>query len=307
MATSSLTAPHFTDEDAARAYLEGLRWPDGRICPHCAEVGRAYAAKRLGKYRCAANKCRKDFTVKVGTVFEASHIPLHNSLLAAYLLAASKKGMSSHQLMRMLGVTYKTARFMMLRLCEAMKAGTFTTPMGGDGKGVEVDETFIGKKSGAEVRRGYAHKNADLSLVEHGGRVMSFHVDGTRCKASASDPQGQHRRRNPHNDRRSRPIHQLKKHFVAHGFIRRGAEQWRKGDAYTNTLEGFFSVFKRGLIGVYRHCCEQHLHRYPAEFDFRCNHRAKLGITDLDRTHAILAGIEGKRLTYRRTGGAQAA
>src|SRR6185437_6847428 len=177
-AMTSLTDPQFTDEDAARSYLEGIRWPSGPVCPHCGTVNAAYATKRHGKYRCASKGCRKDFTVKVGTLFESSHIPLHKWLLAAYLLAASKKGMSSHQLMRMLGVTYKSAWFMTHRLREAMRSGTFDTPMGGAGKIVEVDETFIGRKAGvAKARGGYYHKMAVLTLVERGGRLMSFHIE----------------------------------------------------------------------------------------------------------------------------------
>jgi transposase-like protein len=172
-----LSAPHFTDETAAREYLERLRWPFGAVCPHCSSVGKAYATKRPGKYRCAEKECRKDFSVTVGTVFERSHIPLHKWLLAAYLLCSSKKGMSSHQLHRTLDITYKSAWFMTHRIREAMCTGTFS-PIGGSGKAVEVDETYIGRKDGKpKARGGYHHKRAVLSLVERAGEVRSFHVD----------------------------------------------------------------------------------------------------------------------------------
>ena len=298
---SAINAPHFTDEDAARSYLEGIRWPEGPVCPHCGTVGKAYATKRAGKYRCASKSCRKDFTVKVGTVFESSHIPLHKWLLAAFLLCASKKGMSSHQLMRMLGVTYKTAWFMTHRIREAMRNGTFAAPMGGAGVTVEIDETFIGRKPGTEVRRGYAHKNAILTLVQRGGTSRSFHVDGTSAAdllpiikvnilpgtSVMTDEAGQYAH--------------LAKHFATHGFTRHGAGEYVVGDVHTNTVEGFYSVFKRGMKGVYQHCSKKHLHRYVAEFDFRYSNRVRLGVNDVERTLIALRGIEGKRLTYRRT------
>lgn len=300
-----LTAPHFHDEDAARAYLEGLRWPSGPVCPHCGSVNKAYTTKRIGKYRCGSKECRKDFTVKVGTVFEASHIPLHKWLLAAYLLCASKKGVSSHQLMRMLDVTYKTAWFMTHRLREAMKTGLFTTPMGGAGKVVEVDETYIGRKPGVEMRRGYAHKNAVLTLVERGGPVISFHVDGTRAADLlpiitanvAADTRIM-------TDEAGQYAH-MGKHFASHQFTRHSTGEYVNLDdrsIHTNTVEGYYSIFKRGMIGVYQHCGEQHLHRYAAEFDFRYNTRTKIGFTDARRAEKLLAGIEGKRITYRRIG-----
>ncbi len=174
---SKLSAPHFTDEDAARKYLEAIRWPSGPVCPHCGTVKKPYTTKREGKYRCAEKECRKDYTVKVGTVFESSHIPLHKWLLAAYLLCSSKKGMSSHQLHRTLEVTYKTAWFLAHRLREAFRTGTFS-PIGGAGKAVEADETYIGRKAGVpKARGGFGHKRAVLALVERGGEVRSFHVD----------------------------------------------------------------------------------------------------------------------------------
>jgi transposase-like protein len=302
---SKLSAPHFTNEDSAREYLEKLRWPHGPVCPHCGTVGKAYATKRSGKYRCAEKECRKDFTVKVGTVFEDSKIPLHKWLLAAYLLCSSKKGMSSHQLHRTLDVTYKTAWFMTHRIREAMKTGMFS-PMGGSGKIVEADETFIGRKEGTKKQRGYAHKRPVLSLVERGGQVRSFHVDGTSTDdvmpilkaniaketALMTDEAGQYC--------------SADKHFASHGFTRHSAGEYVRGEIHSNTIEGYFSIFKRGMKGTYQHCGEKHLHRYLAEFDFRYNTRTRLGFDDTGRADAVLAGIAGKRLTYRRINGAQA-
>ncbi len=302
---SKLSAPHFTNEDAAREYLEKLRWPNGPVCPHCGVVDKAYATKRPGKYRCAEKECRKDFTVKVGTVFEDSKIPLHKWLLAAYLLCSSKKGMSSHQLHRTLEVTYKTAWFMTHRIRETMKTGMFS-PMGGSGKVVEADETFIGRKDGAKKQRGYAHKRPVLSLVERGGQVRSFHVDGTSTDdvmpilkaniaketALMTDEAGQYC--------------YADQHFASHGFTRHSAGEYVRGKIHSNTIEGYFSIFKRGMKGIYQHCGEKHLHRYLAEFDFRYNTRTLLGFDDTGRADAVLAGIEGKRLTYRRINRAQA-
>ena len=298
---SKLSAPHFTDETAATAYLEALRWPEGPVCPHCGTVNKAYATKRAGKWRCATRECRKDFTVRVGTVFESSHVALHKWLLAAYLLCSSKKGMSAHQLHRTLDVTYKTAWFMAHRLREAMRTGTFS-PMGGSGKVVEADETYIGRKEGTQVRRGYAHKRAVVSLVERGGKVRSFHVD----KATKASVQPIVRANIARESRlmtdESGLYHQISSAFAEHLSVVHSVGEYARGDAHTNTVEGFFSIFKRGFKGIYQHCGEHHLHRYLAEYDFRYNNRVAFGIDDLARMNTALAGAEGKRLTYRRIG-----
>lgn len=299
---SKLSAPHFTDEEAARVYLEALRWPSGAVCPHCGTVSKAYATKRPGKYRCAARECCKDFTVKVGTVFEASHIPLHKWLLAAYLLCLSKKGMSSHQLHRTLDVTYKTAWFMTHRIREATRTGSFA-PMGGSGKAVEVDETYIGRKAGVPVRRGYAHKRAVISLVERGGDVRSFHVDkATKTSVTPIVRKNIIRESRLMTDE-SGIYTKLGKEFADHQAVVHSGDEYVRGDAHTNTVEGFFSIFKRGFKGIYQHCGENHLHRYLAEYDFRYNNRVAFGIDDLTRMNNALAQVEGKRLTYRRIGG----
>ena len=295
---SALSAPFFHDEAAAYAKLEALVWPEGPVCPHCKGMERITTVKggRIGLRRCGP--CKKQFTVTVGTVFESSHVKLNLWLQAAHLLCSSKKGMSSHQIHRVLGVTYKTAWFMTHRLREAMRVGEFV-PFGGEGKVVEVDETFIGKKGDMPVRRGYAHKHALLTLVERGGTARTFHVDGTTAAhlvpiiraniaketAIMTDEAGQYAH--------------LADHFASHENVRHGAGEYGRGEVHTNTVEGFYSVFKRGMKGVYQHCSEKHLHRYAAEFDFRYNNRSALGIEDRARTEGALCGIIGKRLTYR--------
>ena len=298
---SKLTAPHFTNETAATAYLEAIRWPSGPVCPHCGTINKAYATKRPGKWRCASKGCRKDFSVRVGTVFESSHVPLHKWLLAAYLLCSSKKGMSAHQLHRTLDVTYKTAWFMAHRIREAMRTGTFS-PTGGSGKVVEADETYIGRKESIQVRRGYDHKRAIVSLVERGGKVRSFHVD--RATKASVQPIV---RANIDCETRlmtdeSGVYAKLSRDFAEHLRVVHSVGEYVRDDAHTNTVEGYFSIFKRGFKGIYQHCGEHHLHRYLAEYDFRYNNRVALGVDDLARMNTALEGAERKRLTYRRIG-----
>lgn len=297
---SILNAPYFQDEEAAYAKLESIIWPHGPVCPHCGTMEKIKRmggkATRPGLYKCYA--CRKQSRVTVGTVFEASHIKLHVWLQAVFLMCSSKKGISSNQLARVLGVTVKTAWFMSQRIREAMRTGPLA-PMGGAGAIVEIDETYIGNKKGYPVRRGVAHKNAVLTLVERGKGSRSFHVDGTSAadlmpilKANIAaetsvmtDEAGQYRH--------------LAREFASHGFTRHSAGEYGRGEIHSNTVEGFYSVFKRGMKGVYQHCGQQHLHRYLAEFDFRYNNRVKLGFDDSTRTDNALKGIIGKRLTYR--------
>lgn len=300
---SKLSAPHFHDEEAARAYLEGLRWPSGPVCPHCGVVDKAYATKRPGKYRCATKECRKDFTVKVGTVFEASHIPLHKWLLAAYLLCSSKKGISSHQLMRTLDVTYKTAWFLTHRVREAMRTGTFS-PIGGSGQVVEADETYIGRKAGTVARRGHGHKRTVVTLVERNGEARSFHVDNATIENVKPIVRKNVSRESRLMTDESALYTKLGKEFKGgHDFTTHSAGEYVRGDTHTNTVEGFFSIFKRGFKGIYQHCGEDHLHRYLAEFDFRYNNRSRFGIDDTRRMNIALVQAAGKRLTYRRIGG----
>ncbi|MBX9815493.1 MAG: transposase [Proteobacteria bacterium SG_bin5] len=315
---TNLTAPHFTDEDKAREHLEALRWPDGPVCPHCGSV----TAKRLpdqrgkpskahpegklrkGLYQC--NGCREQFTVTVGTVFEDSKIPLNKWLLATHLMCASKKGISAHQLHRMLGITYKSAWFMAHRIREAMTP-TDSDPMGGPGQDVEADETFFGKdKTAPESRTPFRNMNKIVSLVDRAtGRATSIVFSG---RLNAADLGSYIYTK---VDRSSRLLTDeaqyykaIGREFASHAFTTHARGEYvQKADrtAHTNTVEGFFGIFKRGMRGVYQHCGQQHLERYLAEFDFRYSNRTALGINDDERTVIALRGIAGKRLTYRRT------
>jgi transposase-like protein len=310
---SALSADHFHTEEAAFAYVEAKLWPAGPVCAHCKTSHRIGRLKgkttRPGLYKCYA--CRKPFTVRMGTVFESSHVPLRFWLQAIYLMCSSKKGISTRQLHRTFGGSMTTAWFLGHRIREAMKEIGIDEPFGGEGGIVEIDETFIGKKADVPVRRGYAHKHAVMSLVERrpeGSRVMSFHVGGTAAAdllpvILANVHSGSHIM----TDEAGQYRH-LNKHFASHEFTTHGRGEYvRDGYIHTNTVEGFYSVFKRGMIGVYQHCGEAHLHRYTAEFDFRHNNRVKLGIDDATRADIALKGVVGKRLTYRTVGGASTA
>jgi transposase-like protein len=299
---ADLQAPAFTDDNAAREAMEAVLWPNGPVCPRCratARIGKVSGkSARPGLHYCGG--CKRQFTVTVGTIFERSKVPLSKWWLAVHLLAASKKGMSSHQLMRMLGVTYQTAWFMTHRIREAMRAGGFLPPMGGEGAVVEADETFIGRKKGMPKRRSYAHKHAVLSLVERGGKVRSFHVDGTKAADVVPIIKENVARETRMMTDKAGQYGQLKKHFASHEAVHHGADEYVRGDVHTNTVENYYSVFKRGMKGVYQHCSEKHLHRYVAEFDFRHNNRSKLGVEDAQRRALVIQGARGKRLMYRR-------
>lgn len=305
------TSAYFHDEAAAREYLEAQRWPKGPVCVHCGGSERVYAVKanakarvREGLYQC--NDCGKQFTVTVGTCFEGSKVPLHKWLYATYLMCSSKKGVSSKQLERMLGVTYKTAWFMSHRIREAMKDGT-PGLLGGGGKVVEVDETYIGRDKTIKPKhekkgRGFHHKQKVLSLVERGGKVRSTHVPAVNAKTlrpilDAQLDQASH----VMTDEAAVYTATKPAMFETHEYVQHGIGEYVRGDVHTNTIEGYFSIFKRGMNGVYQHCSEQHLKRYLCEFDFRYNHREKLGYSDMERMNMALRGIEGKRITYRRT------
>lgn len=304
---SVLSSPHFHNEEAAYGFVEARVWPNGRVCPHCGVIDSSGKLKgkstRIGTYKCYA--CRKPFTVKVGTIFEASHVKLHIWLQAIFLLCSSKKGISSNQLHRTLGVTLKTAWFMGHRIREAMKSGDLA-PMGGFGSVVEVDETFIGHDKTVKPKyqkkgRGYAHKHKVLSLVDREtGQVRSMVVDDLKLSTLIpilrenieigtkvmTDEAGQYRN--------------LDREFP-HEFVSHGKGEYGRGPIHTNTIEGFFSIFKRGMKGVYQHCSKEHLHRYLAEYDFRYSNRSALGVEDEDRAERALRGIVGRRLTYRTT------
>lgn len=315
-----LDSPIFQDADKAREHLEAQRWPNGPICPHCGNANETRITKMEGKahrpglYNCM--ECREQFTVTVGTVFERSKIPLNKWLLATFLMTSSKKGMSAHQLHRMLGVTYKTAWFMAHRIREAMKEDVKSSgPLGGDGKTVEADETYIGKRDVPYVspsrkgrpftkkgKGGGAQKRTVVSLVERGGSVRSFHVQHA-TKAVVRDilVRNADRSSTLYTDE-SRLYTMTGEEYAKHETVNHSRKEYARGIVHTNTIENVFSVFKRGMIGVYQHCGEAHLHRYLAEFDFRYNRRAALKVSDTERHDQLLAMIEGKRLTYRRIG-----
>jgi transposase-like protein len=309
---SVLSRPEFHDEAKAFEHLERILWADGRACPHCGGVDRitkvtANPAKRirLGLWRCG--DCKRQFTIKVGTVFEHARLPLNKALQAVYLMTSSKKGISAHQLHRVLEVTYKTAWFLAHRIREAMRSGDLA-PFGGDGGIVEVDETFIGhdrtiKPKGDKKGRGFHHKHKVLALVDRNtGRSRCMVVDSLRAADLTpileenieyeahvmTDEAGQYKF--------------LDRSFARHDFVSHGRGEYGRGEIHTNTVEGAFSIFKRGMRGVYQHCAKKHLHRYVAEFEFRYNNRVANGFDDRERSEQALRGTVGKRLTYSSTG-----
>jgi transposase-like protein len=306
MSAANLQSPAFTNDDTAREAMEALMWPNGPVCPHCGcmgKIGRVEGkSARHGLYYCG--DCQKQFTVTVGTIFERSKVPLSKWWLAVHLLASSKKGISSHQLHRLLGVTYQTAWFMTHRIREAMKDGALS-PLGGEGDIVEIDETFIGRKEGEDKRQGFGHKNAVMTLVERGGSARSFHVDSIKAKDLAPIIKANVDRKSRVMTDEANHYTTIGKEFGAHDAVEHGRGEYgypgRDGVSVdTNTVEGFYSIFKRGMKGVYQHCGEKHLHRYLAEFDFRYSNRVKLGVTDTMRAAKIVEGAKGKRLMYRR-------
>lgn len=300
MSISVLNAKCFHDEAAAYAWVESRVWPEGPICPHCGGIDRISPMKgkstRIGAYKCY--QCRKPFTVKVGTVFEASHVPMRLWLQAMFLMCSSKKGISSNQLHRTLGLSLKTAWFVSHRIREAMRV-TGVGPMGGSGSVIEADETFYGQVEGEPKRRGTGHKHVILSLIERGGSARSFHVEGTRIADIAPVLRENIKRETTLMTDEGTYYREVGREFARHDTVNHKQDEYVRGDAYTNSAEGFFSIFKRGMTGTYQHCKEKHLHRYLTEFDFRFSNRVKLGIDDVARTEIALKGIVGKRLTYR--------
>lgn len=304
---ADLQNPIFQDEAKAREHLEALRWADGRFCPHCGEAEKtspvAGTSNRPGLYYC--NSCKKTFTVTVGTLFERSKVPLTKWVLAFHLMNASKKGMSAHQLHRMLGVTYKTAWFMAHRIREAMRPGDDQGPMGGEGKTVEADETFIGGKEKNRHRSKRAKKRLGgnwgketvFSLVERGGNVKSMHVTSVTAKTLRPILVAQVDRKSFLMTDDAGQYRYMGREFARHQAVNHSIEEYVRGEAHTNTVEGYFSILKRGITGTYHHVSQQHLKRYLGEFDFRYNERKA---SDGERTAKALKGIEGKRLMYRR-------
>ena len=306
-----LVNPTFQDEAKAREWLEAALWSNGKpICPFCGAVDHATALKsRPGLWQCNEAECRKQFTVTVGTLFERSHIPLSKWLTAVYLMCCSKKGVSAHQLHRMLGLTYKTAWFMCMRIREGMRP-TSSDPLGGQNKVVEADETYIGgkeknKHKSKRIRgaQGGAGKEAAFSLVEREGKVRSFHLPAVNAKNLKPVLHAQIDKRSYLMTDDAGVYPKLAEAFSGHGTVNHSAEEYVRhgGFMHTNTVENYFSILKRGITGTYHHVSQQHLKRYLAEFDFRYNERSGLGMGDAERAAKALVGIKGKRLTYRRT------
>ena len=310
---SILSKPYFHDEAAAFAHVEAVLWSDGPVCHHCGSIKKPYkltgvrskaskkhpeGVERHGLYKCP--DCRGQFTVRMGSIFEESHIPLHKWLQAIHLMCSSKKGISAHQMHRTLELTYKTAWFLCHRIREAMRPAN-PEKIGGFGKIIEADETFIGRKRGVKMKRGgTGHMYRILSLVERDGEVRSTRlnkVSKREIEAAISK----------YVDAESRMMTDTAVHYRKGGYPVAGHEmvnhyrgEYVRGDAYTNTLEGYFSLFKKGMKGIYQHCREKHLHRYLAEFDFRYNKRIFLGFNDMSRSAIALENVKGKRLYYRQ-------
>ena len=303
MSKSILSEPRFNDEAAAYEWVEARLWAKGRACPHCGVVDRSGPLKgktnRIGLYKCYA--CRKPFSVKVGTIFESSHIAMRDWLAAIHLVCSAKKGISANQLHRTLGITLKSAWFMAHRIREAMQPADSAGPLGGSGKVVEIDETFLAKSPKTKQPKG-KRPIAIMSLIERGASVRSAPLAGEPRNAAVLRAVYRH----VHEDS---AVHtdgagyykNVKMHVAVHEKVDHSKKEWVRGDVHTNSLEGYFSIFKRGLVGVYQIMSEKHLHRYCHEFDFRHSNRARLGINDAERADRLLKGVVGRRLTYRTT------
>jgi transposase-like protein len=315
MKNAVLSNPIFNDETKAREWLEARLWPNGPICPHCGVVGEATLMRgkshRPGLYQC--NACREPFTVTVGTLYERSKIPLTKWLAATHLMMASKKGISALQVGRMLGLSKKTSWFLCHRIRESLRK-TKLAPMGGEGKAVEADETYIGgreknKHVGQRDRKkiGGAGKQVVFALVERKGGVRTFHVPEVSAKTLRPILVSQLDRKTFLNTDDAGQYRHMHKDFTRHEVINHSADEYVRGDASTNTVESYFATLKRGIIGTFHHVSQQHLKRYLAEFDYRYNEREALGVDDATRMEKSIPGIVGKRLTYRVTRGSKEA
>ncbi len=304
-------AEQFSNEESAREYLEKVLWPDGAVCPHCGVLGESYRLNgkagskhgvRPGVWKCGG--CRKQFTVRVGTIFEDSHIPLHKWLMVIHLLCSSKKGMSSHQIHRMAGITYKSAWFMTHRIRYAMKPLDCDKLQGT----VEIDETYVGGKvKGKGIKAGRDNKAPVVTLVERGGQARSFHVEHVNSQnLKPIIKEGVHGWSQVMTDDATMYPFILKDQVASHDVVchSRGEYVRLEGEKsiHTNTVEGFFSLLKRGVYGTFHHLSKQHLHRYLSEFDFRYNAR---DVSDGERTEKAIQNVVGKRLMYRTRLGSQ--
>jgi transposase-like protein len=314
--------PIYTDEAAARRFLEEVRWPEGVLCVHCGAFGddiaavqktgkrtkpeapgKRYRPAREGLYYC--NACKKQFSVTVGTVMEDSHIPLHKWVYAYRVFLSAKNGISAHEMHRTIGVSYKSAWYLGHRIRESLRRGGLAPPVmgGGQSRVVEADETFIGRKKDVTKKRGYSHKHAVLTLIDRTtGEARSFHIDNAGAANIVPIVRANVARETTVATDEASYYSSLNRDYY-HGAVNHGAEEWVVGEFHTNSAEGYFSHFKRSVRGTYSHISEKHLHRYLAEFDFRYSNRAKLGVDDTRRTERALRGIQGKRLTYRRPNG----
>ncbi len=311
---SILSKPYFHNEAAAFEHVEAVLWPEGPVCHHCGSIKKPYklagvrskaskknpeGIERYGLYKCA--DCRSQFTVRMGTIFEESHIPLHKWLQAIHLMCSSKKGISAHQMHRTLEITYKTSWFLCHRIRYAMQS-TNAEPMGGAGKIVEVDETFIGKTDLVPTgTKGKGFKNVVVTLVERGGEARSFHTAGHRRFDVEGPMLANIKKETNLMTDDALQYRAIGKKFASHEFVNHTNDEYVRGTSHTNTVEGFYSIFKRGMKGVYQHCSEKHLHRYLAEFDFRYSNRVAVGTNDEGRANKALVKLIGKRLTYQQS------
>jgi len=308
---SVLSRPEFHDEEKAFEHVETMLWPEGPVCPHCGCMdrigvlkGQLTKANKKGerKVRHGLKKCydcSKQFTVRKGTIFEESHLPMHKWLQAMYLMVSSKKGISSHQMARTLEVTVKTAWFLTHRIREAM-CEDILPPMGGSGKTVEVDESFIGRMAGIQKGvKGQGTQNTILTLIERGGISRSFHITSATYGQIVPIMRANINRQSELQTDEARVYVGVGKEFARHGTVHHRKKEYARGSDTTNTVEGFFGLFKRGFKGIYQHCAEHHLHRYLTEYDFRYSNRVATGCNDSERADRLLMGVKGKRLTYR--------
>jgi transposase-like protein len=306
---SAFDADHFHNEEAALAFVEAHLWPDGPVCPFCGERERIGELKgkttRAGLRKCYS--CKKPFTVRIGTVFEDSHTPFRYWLQAIYLLCACKKGISTRQLQRTLQCSMKTAWFLnhRIRLMMARKDDLFQPPMGGAGRTIEADITYVGRKAGTQVRKGTGHVNPVFTLVERDGGARSFHMPNLRGDTLGAKLAMRADKRSDFMTDEAPTFMELGWNFASHASVKHADDEYVRYEGNrtvtTNTVEGFFGNLKRGVDGIYHHISEAHLHRYLSEFDFRYTHRERFGIDDEARAVRALKGAKGRRLTYETT------